>query len=143
MNTYRLTQNILDTQLATIVSLPKIIKENDIGYFKKDDDTSPFTSKYIRTSIVPIETQDLSIGICGQDHFSGLFLIEIFTPRGNGVDETNWWIDEIITAYPKKDQLTDGNITVYIEQYTALRGQLFDNYFKGGVTIRWSAYISR
>jgi len=140
---YQAIQTLYDTRLSTLSDLPIIIKENAIGFLAKGDENSPLTEKYIRTSIIPRETTDLSIGVGGCDNFGGLFLVEIFTPTGNGISETNYWVDEIIDLFAKDEILTDGTIIANTEQYTRLPGQAFTNYHKSGVHIAWSSYVPR
>jgi len=140
---FKTAQTLFDTKLAGISDLPTIITANDEGFLTRDNDTSPLTSKYLRTSIVPRETIDSSIGIGGCDNFGGVFLIEIFTPTYNGIAETNYWVDEIISYFPKTTQLTDGTTIINIEQYTPLPGQPSTNYHRGGLMLKWSSYVQR
>lgn len=140
---YNRVQTLFDTKLAELTDLPDVITENEIAFINKTSEDSPLTTKYMRTSLAPTTTRDLSIGIGGCDEFGGLFVVEIFTPVANGIKETNYWVDEIIDHFPKNVVLTDGTINVHIEQYTAAPGQPFANYHKGGVHIQWTCYVQR
>ena len=139
----RAIRKLFNDKLILLSDLPTIINENDLGFLQKDDENSPLTEKYMRTSIIPLETNDSSIGIGGCDQFNGLYNVEIFTPTGNGAEESDYWIDEIITQFPKDVLLTDGLTHVHVTQYTAQAGQSFTGYYKCGILIQYTTFMKR
>ncbi len=140
---YREIHNMLDTQLGTIANLPTIVKANEKLSRTVDKNSSVAKASYIRTELVPAETETISMGLTGHDNFQGIFLIDIYIPSGDGVDNANWIADSIIAAYPKRTLITQNGITLRITNYT--RGASVDstNWFLVPMTIAWQSFIKR
>lgn len=140
---YRLIHNILDEHLNSIAGLPNHIKENEIGYLPSDDDTSSRRTKYCRSTILPIETQQLTVGTDGFDNFQGLYQVDLFFPYGDGSDGTDYMVDLIIANFEAGTHLKKENVVVQVENYFREPGFQGTNFYMVPVVIRWRSHIQR
>lgn len=141
---YRIIQNLLDTQLETVANLPPLTKENESSALTSDaSESSRVGARYTRSTLLPIETVPLSIGVTGFDTFAGLYQVDIFTPFEDGVNGPNFICDAIIAAFPAATQLIGSGITLRIMSYWRETAQQSTNYYMLPVVIRWDAYIQR
>jgi len=134
---YRLIQNILDTQLATVSDLPVLIKQNESGALEARYD------RYVRSTLLPAETVDLTMGLSGFDQMQGLFQIDVFMPADDGIDGSNYMADQIIAAFPSSNTLTSGSVSVRILKVWLEPSQQSTNYLMTPVMIRWQTCIAR
>lgn len=140
---YRIINDILDTQLATVVDIPPISKENEPVIRTGIDTDAVHKSSYIRTTLLPAETETVTIGLTGYDRFIGLYQIDIFMPEGDGAAGSNWIVDEIIKAFPKRTLITTDNITVQILNYSKSPAILTTQLYMTPLLLEWQSQINR
>lgn len=140
---YRIIQNILDTQLSTVSNLPLIVKENEGLSRTSNDTTSVSKLPYLRTTMLPAETDTITVGLQGKDRFQGLYQIDSFAPEGDSHDGGNWITDEIIKAFPKKTLLTQDGITLRIVNHWRETALSSTQLHIVPIIIQWEAIIER
>lgn len=136
MSVYADVQSALEQKLATLTDLPMIVNENDIGYKTQNDAYNAQNQKYIRTTLIPARTDTLCLGINGSNRFQGLFQIDIFVPSGNSIEETNYWVDEIIDLF-KHTTIINNGTTIRIDNCSRLPGNPTTNLHNVGVVVEW------
>lgn len=140
---YRIIQNILDTQLSTVSNLPLIVKENEGLSRTSNDTTSVSKLPYLRTTMLPAETDTITVGLQGKDRFQGLYQVDSFAPEGDSHDGGNWITDEIIKAFPKKTLLTQDGITLRIVNHWRETALSSTQLHIVPIIIQWEAIIER
>jgi len=136
---YRVINEVLDSVVAGIEFIPTIIQENTTISTNKEEISDPYT----RTSLLPAETNTLTIGPSGWDEFQGLYQIDLFFPSTDGVKGSNFMVDEIIKAFPKGSLITQEGINVRIVNYWREPSIESDNLYQTPVIIRWDSFIQR
>jgi len=136
-------QKAFQTKLEELSDLPIVVAENTLGEKIQTASNGALQTKYIRTELLPATTADLSIGITGFDKYQGIFQIDIFTPYENGIDETNYWVDEIINHFKQRDPLTIPGGLVRVITRSRLIGFQSTNYHQCGVSLEWESYLTK
>lgn len=104
-----LTPNIrqsFETALAAVADLPDIAWEN-ITY--KPVDIEP----YIKPRLVPTRREPSSLGLNPQFLYQGYFLIECFTPEGQGPAAGDALAAEILEAFEATTDLVVGSNKIH------------------------------
>jgi len=140
---YEYIHNTLNAPLAAIPDVPTIITENEKGFLKSDKELSARCGVYLRSTLLPAETVEETIGTCGWNKWHGLFQIDLFYPYGEGTDKSNKLIDDIIAAYPQKDRLGDRKEKVHIRTVWRESAIQQTNFYMVPVVIRWDAWFPR
>jgi len=130
-------QTILDTATAAITGIPSLTSENE--RLK----TTTITS-FSRGTLAPAETIAESIGVCGTDRLNGLYVLDMFYPKDEGVAEGNADVDLVTVAFEAGTQLTSGLDTVEIfNSYPNPSTPDLEKYYRKQVIVMWRARRSR
>jgi len=97
----------LETQLSTIASAPPIQSPN-VSYKPTKGTT------YLRSSLLPAATTSAAIGLDGNDFYSGVYQVDVFSPRGLGAKTAIDMADEVIELFVKGTVLTTDSFRVKI-----------------------------
>lgn len=138
----RLIRNALLAPLATIDELPKLIKENEIGYLTSSVNET-VESPYCRTSIPVLNRTSTTVGEQGVDLWSGVFQIDLMYPPNTGSDGADWMADRIAAAYPQKLFIDAGTFSVHVLTATPEFSRQNTNEYMSVVSVAWEAYIQR
>jgi hypothetical protein len=130
---YETIQTILDTQLLTVIKAEDLQTENTIRTSK--------TIKFVRSTLLPAQTQILTLGVGGIDRLNGLFQIDVFTKTGTGFTEGNNTADAIMNAFVKGDNHTSGNVVVFIDNKWRISARTLQNFYVVPIFIQWSCYV--
>ncbi len=131
-------QSLLDTQFDSLKGLPDVVKENE----RRKTAT---TTAFARTYVVPTETELMTIGVQGQSRLNGLYIIGLFYPKAEGVDEALEDIDILIRSFEAGLFLQDADLRT-VEIYNSYpTGALptIDNFYHRQVIVEWWAYRIR
>jgi len=130
---YSIIQDLLDTQLATVTSLPTLNKENTRN--------EPKTNvPYSRSTLLPIETTALSTHT---DEFQGLYQVDLFYPQSKGYTDAAEKADLVIEAFKRGLELGDDELRVHVRMSWREVAQPFQQFYNVPVMVRWSCLLSR
>lgn len=130
---YTLIQQLLDTQLETVTTLPELVKEN----VRKNDGKA--TVSWCRSSLIPTTPSFTSIGAGGLTEFRGLYQVSCFLPVGYGPDAGNTLADAIVNAFQKGTQLgTSPNTVTIWKSYRLTAQNENDKFTHIPIRIEWS-----
>ena len=127
-------QGILDTQLATVATLPTLQKENTL--YKPAN-----TPAWCRTTLLPAATTVESIGVDGRERKYGLFQIDLFYINNSGTTDATSMADLIIAAFRKGTYLTDTTYTVMVLRAYIDSGRPYPNYYQLPVIVEWECIV--
>jgi hypothetical protein len=130
---YETIQTILDTQLLTVIKAEDLQTENTIRTSK--------TTNFVRSTLLPAQTQILTLGVGGIDRLNGLFQIDVFTKIGTGFTEGNNTADAIMNAFVKGANHTSNNVIVTIDNKWRISSRTLQNFYVVPVFIQWSCYL--
>ena len=130
-------QTILDAATTAIVGIPTAHNENE--RLK----ASPITS-FTRTTLAPGETIPESIGACGTDRLNGLYVVDMFYPKNDGVADPNADVDLVTVAFESGTILTSGADSVEIfNSYPIGSTPNLEKFYQKQVIVEWRARRSR
>jgi hypothetical protein len=130
-------QTILDAATNAIVGIPAVTTENE--RLK----TSPITS-FTRTTLAPAETITESIGTCGTDRLNGVYVVDMFYPKDDGVAEPNADVDLVTVAFESGTILIDGSDQVEIfNSYPIGSTPDLEKFYRKQVIVEWRARRAR
>lgn len=89
----------LDSHLNDMVGAPSIAWENK-------NFEPVIGSQFVRPSLLPARTVGATLGASGTDENSGIYQIDIFSPLGEGKNESLTMADSIATHYKPGTELT-------------------------------------
>ena len=140
---YRIINDILEAQVAAISDFIQIISENETITRTSSSSVGVHTVPYCKTTLLPAQTENLSLGDGGFDKFHGLFQIDLFYPTNNGTDGTNYKVDQIITAFPKGSLITSNGVTLRIRNHWRESSLEGSNWYQTPVIIQWESFLQR
>ncbi len=137
MTSFAATQTILDTATNAIVGIPAITTENE--RIKSSTITS-----FARTTLAPAITIAETIGVCGTDRLNGLYVIDMFYPKDDGVADPNADVDSITLAFESGTILIDGSDQVEIfNSYPNGSTPDLEKFYRKQVIVEWRARRER
>jgi len=130
---YSIIQDLLDTQLATVASLPTLNKENTRN--------EPKTNvPYSRSTLLPTETTGLSTHT---DEFQGLYQVDLFYPQSKGYTDAAEKADLVIAAFQRGLELVDGGVRLHVRMAWRETALPFQQFYNVPVMVRWSCLLPR
>lgn len=126
-------RTLLQDRAATIVGLPTQQRENTHNVAVTNQ---PFT----RTTLLPAESRNASIGTTGSVRRGGLFQLDLFYPSNAGTDSADDMADAALAAFSRGTILTDGTTTVTIELAWAEQGSIIETFYMIPIVIRWRSF---
>jgi hypothetical protein len=132
---YTAIQAILDTQLVTLSTLPKLTLEN----IKANVDANvPFC----RTSLIPAQAQVIGVGAGGWRMDQGLYQVDLFYPQNTGNLVIGAMADSVMNTFHRGTYYTSGNVAVLIDRvYRLPAGSLVQAaFYHLPVTVSWQYY---
>lgn len=130
---YTAIQTLLDTQLATISTLPTLYTENERS-------TAQTNKNFSRSTLIPAKTDVLTVGSAPLLRLKGLYQIDVFLPQGKGT-ASNSIADDVLNGFPAALQLTDGTYTVQIESVERIAGSIFQQFYNVPVMVHWTCFV--
>jgi hypothetical protein len=132
---YKNVEKALNKHLLTVVDESQLQTENDFR--------TPNSQNFIRSTLLPSQTQVWSIGTSGMVRVNGLFQIDVFTRTNTGTDEARDISDEIVKLFEQaRTSASIGyeGIDVVIESAWTGPGSAFQNFYRIPVFVQWSSY---
>jgi len=130
-------QTILDTATNAVVGIPAVTTENE------RIKTGLFTA-FTRTTLAPAETIAESIGTCGTDRLNGIYVIDVFHPKDEGVADSNADADLLTLAFESGTILIDGSDSVEIfNSYPNPSTPDLEKFYRKQIIVMWRARRSR
>ena len=127
-------QQLLDEQLLTVVGLPTLQTENT--RFKVVTNVP-----WARSTLLPAETNIVTLGVTGYDELNGLYQVDLFYPSDSGFTAANTMADTVMGAFTKGTQLTGTGINVEIDKSWRESGRTFDTFYNIPVLVSWRGYV--
>ena len=130
--------SLLSQATENVVSLPPIQSENTRFVAG--------TTPWARTTLIPSQTNPISVGPFGIDEFRGIWQIDYFTPMLEGTDTAFSVIDDLLQAFKVGTRLTDSSgLSVVIESPpNAVVGRtVITTFVMYSVQVRYSCYTQR
>lgn len=132
MNTLTI-QTLLDAQLATLTDAPEIVKENERV-------SAGVNKSWMRGTLLPAETENITLGLTGYQRLSGLYQIDIWTPADKGITTGATYADAVVALFAKGTVLTDNTNKVFILKSWREKGPRETAIYNTPVIVRWEAY---
>lgn len=129
---YTTILQLLDTQLLTTTDLPTHYTENERVQLITD-------TPWCRSTLLPVETQELTIGSNGWVKVQGLYQIDLFYPNDAGYSTAAGIADNVITSFARGLSLGTTTI-VKIEMSWRLPARSFQQFYQIPVSVRWASY---
>lgn len=133
MNTFDI-QNALDTQLATITTLPPLQTENT--RFLANTNVTAFT----RATLLPAQSAVISLGVGAQRQLSGIYQVDVFVPSDSGTVQARLIADQIVSTFAVGTRLISGDTTVIIDVASVMGSYSVNKYYCLPVRVLWSTY---
>lgn len=127
-------QTALVNKLQTLTGLPPLQAENTRNIGKAGQ-------TFVRATLLPAATQQLSVGVNGRDQLSGLFQVDIFIPQDTGVSPANALADQIIAHFPRGTVLTEAGVTTHVQRAWRQTGGRVETFYQVPVVIQWVAIV--
>lgn len=119
-----------EVQLATIASSTPIASPN-VDY------TPVVGTSFIRSTLLPAQTLQASIGIDGTNRYQGVYQVDVFSPQGTGPAAGIALVDEIIELFPRGLSLSTDDITVRVATSSVLPAREEPDWYQIPVSIDW------
>lgn len=132
---FTIIQNLLDEKLLTLTDAPDdIVLENSrvsVGVNKT----------WIRSTLLPNETENITLGLNGYQRLSGLYQIDIWTPADKGINTGSTLADAIVSLFSKGTVLsnTDGDKINIIKSWRE-KGPKEPGVYNTPVIVKWEAF---
>jgi Bacteriophage related domain of unknown function len=134
MSTLRI-QNLLDAHVTSITGVPTLQEENTL--YNATGSISP----WVRGTLLPAQSQMVSIGVSAMKKVRGLYQVDCFYPQGQGSTAGRTMADAVVSAFPIGLRLTDGVVTVICEIASVMSAQnAAGKYVNFPVQVQWSQY---
>lgn len=120
----------LDAQLETVTDLPDLEKEN------RRLEASAIRISWCRATLLPIESDVISLGSGGTLRAQGLYQVDLFYAADRGATKANQMADLVVAALDRK-HLTQGGTVVKTTKAWRDIGSRQDQYYVVSVFARW------
>lgn len=131
----------LDDRLSTVASVPSIVKENEEASLTINTSTSGISTPYIRTTVLPAESDLLSIGTTGYSKRHGLYQMSCFFPTGDGFDIPESLVDAIVAKFQRGLTLTEDGTVVRVRQSWREAAVEEGHLYMVPVVVRWEVFV--
>lgn len=129
----REVQQLLDTQTKTVSGLPTVFTENQPSNQKSG-------TSWARTTLLPARTSIASIGLYGQQLYSGLYQVDVFFPKDRGFLNSSNMADAIIGVFQPSTILAGSTFNVLIMTSWRLPANTYETFYNIPVQIEWNIY---
>lgn len=132
---YTVIQEILDTQLQTVVGLPTFTKENIKA-------VPEATKAWSRATLLPAQTQVIGIGHTGLRMDQGFYQIDLFYPQGSGNVAANTMADLVQNSFVRGSYYTSGSVSILIDRIYRIPATSLTQatFYHIAVMIAWQYY---
>lgn len=127
-------QELLDAELVTVPGLPTLQTENT--RFKLVNGVP-----WCRSTLLPAETNIVTLGTTGYDELNGLLQVDLFFPGDTGYATASALADAVMAVFTKGKQLPGATINVEIEKSWRLSARTFDTFYSIPVLVSWRGYV--
>lgn len=131
---YKQIRKVLETTLAAIPSIPSIAWES-VSF----DPTT--TDPYVQVFFAPVTREPAVRGLNPQMFYKGVFVVDVFVPKGVGPSLGDDIADSIINAFDAPNDLSVDGTYVTIESAERELGTIEGAYYKIPVNIVWYTYL--
>lgn len=131
---YAQIQTSLDAVLAAVAGIPAIQLENTL-YNAKGRALTPFA----RTTLLPTQSTQRSVGVSGKNTYGGLFQIDLFYPLDKGKGTPNIMADAVIAAFNRRLITTPAGVQLVIQTAWCEAGRADDQYYNLPVVVQWQS----
>ena len=130
-------QVILDNATNAIVGIPAVTTENERI-------KTGLLTAFTRTTLGPAETIAESIGVCGTDRLNGIYVVDMFYPKDDGVTDSNADVDLVTVAFESGTILVNGPDQVEIfNSFPILSTPNLEKFYMKQVIVEWRARRAR
>lgn len=133
MSIYTSTQSALDGVLRGVSGLPELQLENT-----RIDRKGRATTPFVRSTLLPREPIQLTIGEGGKNIYGGLYQVDVFYPIDAGKAALNTTVDAIVSAFYR--QQLSGGVTIHLAWSEV--GRRDEPFYTVPVFVRWSVVSS-
>ena len=131
---YKDIQEILNSHLSRMPDLPIVVWENTVQEITEND-------TYFEVHLLPASNFYPEIGDYSLVKLSGIYQINVITPKGIGWGNSANLVDKIIAHFPRNLVLTNGTVNVKIKQVDVAQGlKNEDGAYVVPVSIRYFSY---
>lgn len=132
MGIYQSISNLLDNHLSNSFG-------TELDIFTENKKVSAkASSTWLRTTLLPNESDISTLGPTGYNRYSGLFQIDIWQPSDIGKNFT--YADSIINIFTRSTVLSDANISLRIVKSWAERSIKEHSNYNTPVMVRWECF---
>jgi hypothetical protein len=134
MSTYTDINAALITQLQTVTTLPELVLENARANVNAN-------TAWCRAWQLRAATEAATLGLTGQDRFTGLLQVDLFYPQGQGVATSLTVAEAVLAVFVKGTYLTSNGVTVRVLRSYLETAQNFQAFFQQPVVVEWEAFV--
>ena len=96
---------------------------------------------WVRVTFQPTRRRPQDVTANGLQRNDGLFLIDVFTPEGNGPSSAETLVDSIVNTFEAGTILQSNGVTTFIEYAEVNRAPNQDSpWFQVSVTVKWKSF---
>lgn len=127
-------QAALDGRLLTTAGLPSLQTENT------RINASSNLLAFARSTLLPAQSNVLSLGVGATRQMQGLYQVDIFVPSDSGTDTARLVADSVVDNFPIGLELVSGSTTVKIDIASVMASYSINKYYCIPVRIQWNTY---
>lgn len=97
---------------------------------------------YLRAQFIPVTRRPVVVGPSPEQRYSGLFMVDVYTPDDNGAAAGMAYADQIMTRFNGSDAVTTTNVVVRLE-YSEAKMPLHEApFYVIPVEIGWYSFVT-
>ena len=128
--TYEAIHAALEDHATTVAGLPTLQKENT-------KNIAVAGRPFARTTLLPAESNAVSIGVTGITRLHGLLQVDLFYPADKGVTAANVMADAVVLAYKRGTFIQAGASKITIEMSWREAASIIESFYNVPVVVRW------
>jgi hypothetical protein len=127
-------QTALDTHLTTLEGLPPFQLEN------KRFDASSNLPSFVRSTLLPANSNVISLGIGAWKELQGIYQVDVFYPLDSGTHEARILADKIVELFPIGDRYEQGDLTVIVNIASVMAAYSINKYYCIPIRVEWGVF---
>jgi hypothetical protein len=117
---------------AKLESLGKAVSWENVPF-------TPNGSAWLREKFAPDRTAQTTLGSNGHNRLPGIYMIDVFTPVGQGWKDAEDLAETVMAAFPRGAVLTDSGVQVRVERSYRTAARQEPKWFHVPVTVEFRA----
>jgi hypothetical protein len=127
-----------DIETALEAHLQEFAYNEGVSVAWRGETFEPSNTAYLRPTFIPGETFQVSMGDAGMESITGIFQVDVFTPKGS---ERTTMPDDIADHFKRGTSLTEGDAVVRLRTTSISKPSYEQAWTISPITVSWDTYL--